>query len=199
MNTREIIESGLLELYCIGATTPEETAMVKDMLKEDILLREEFEVIQETLENYAGVNAKHPPTNLLRNILDSIAQQESDELELPPLLSPASTIDEWKKYLDAHQIFKPDNNERINMLEFVQTSSLVTYIAWAEKGAWVEETHSDELERLFMLQGSCSIDFDGELRYYKEGDFIEIPAGTIHRAEATSDGLMILIGQRLAA
>ena len=39
MNTKELIESGLLELYCVGATSAEENALVEIMLSEDIGVR----------------------------------------------------------------------------------------------------------------------------------------------------------------
>lgn len=199
MTAKDIIESGLLELYAIGGTSAEENAMIDALLPIDEALRKEYEFIQQSLEIYSSANKKQPSPNVLRNIFDSIAQTDADKFNLPPLLSRQTNADAWWSYLIDHKILKPDTGEKLIMIEFIKTNTLVTYVAWAEKGAYVEESHDDQLERLFMLQGSCKIECNGEVRFYKEGDFIEIPAGTLHRAEATGDDVMILLGQRVAA
>lgn len=199
MTAKEIIESGLLELYAIGGTSADENALIESLLPIDEALRKEYEIILHALETYGVSENKQPSSHVLRNIFDSIAQADADKFKLPPLLSPQTNADEWWSYLIDHKIFKPDTGEKLMMIEFVKTNTLVTYIAWAEKGAYVEEIHDDHLERLFMLQGNCKIAWNGETHFYREGDFIEIPAGTLHRAEATGDGVMILLGQRVAA
>ncbi|MFI5172820.1 MAG: cupin domain-containing protein [Chitinophagales bacterium] len=199
MNTKELIESGLLELYCIGATTPEENTLVEIMVSEDANVKQEINAIQNALKKYSENFAMHPPSDLLGKILNNIAAQESEQHELPPLLSENSNTGEWFKYLKENNIVKPHNSLPLNMIEFVTASVLTAYVAWAEKGAFVEESHSTETEKLFMLQGSCKIEIDGITNYYNAGDFIEIAPGSTHRAEATSNELMILIGQRIAA
>ncbi len=197
MNTKELIESGLLELYCVGATSAEENALVEIMLSEDIGVRLEIYAIQKALEFYAGTYAVQPPGNLYKNLLNRIAQEESDQYNLPPLLSINSKTGDWWYYINQHHIEKPSNEELINMIELIQTPTLLTFIARAKKGAIVEEKHSSEIERVLMLQGSCKFDMNGETFYFKEGDFVEIPLKTFHRAEIISDLDMIFVGQRL--
>lgn len=199
MDTKALIESGILELYCIGATTPEQNALIEIMISNDDAVGREIDAIQKSLVDYAGKFAVKPPDGLLNKILNNISSQEANEMELPALLSAASKASDWWKYIRDAGIVKPDNDMPLNMIEFASGATLVTYIAWAEKGAVVEEKHADETERLFMLQGECKIEMNGKTFYYKEGDFIDIPANTLHRAESTGDEMMIAIGQRLAA
>lgn len=197
MTAKEIIESGLLELYAIGETTDEEKEMIEALMSFDKALQYEYDAILKSLDT-SDTNKKLPSQNVLRNIFDSIAQADAEKFNLPPLLSPRTNIDEWRFFLIKHNIEKPLIDKPLLMIEIMRTNTLVTYVAWAKKGAVLEEIHHEQLERLFMLQGSCKIEFKGVTHFYSVGDFIEIPAGTLHRAEATGDGVMILLGQRVA-
>ncbi|MBC8047106.1 MAG: cupin domain-containing protein, partial [Fimbriimonadaceae bacterium] len=162
------------------------------------VIKDEIASIENALNKYVEGTIK-PPTHIKQNILDSIYAEEAKKNGLPFILSPDSKINDWFEYLKCNQIEKPEGNDALYMTEFSKTNNIVTYIAWAKPGAFVEEEHGDELERLFMLQGSCKIDFDGVTHYYKEGDFVEIKKNTLHRAEVTGSETMILIGQRLVA
>jgi Anti-sigma-K factor rskA len=53
----EIISSGLLEMYAIGATTPEESAMVHQAFINWPDVKEDVAAMEETMENYALINA----------------------------------------------------------------------------------------------------------------------------------------------
>ncbi|MBC8047476.1 MAG: hypothetical protein H7Y00_11825, partial [Fimbriimonadaceae bacterium] len=160
MNVQNIIESGLLELYCLGVVSEQEKDLIEQFASEHPVIKDEIASIENSLNKYVEGNIK-PAPHIKQNIFDSIYAEEAKENGLPFILSPDSKINDWFEYLKCNQIEKPEGNDALYMTEFSKTNNIVTYIAWGKPGAFVEEEHCDELERLFMLQGSCKIDFDG--------------------------------------
>jgi len=198
MNSSALIESGLLELYCLGETTPRQDLLIETLLTIDSNAMDELYAIEGALEWYAFYHARKPSVEVLKHIFISLARADSSRFRLPPLLSPQSVTADWWQYLSSHSI-DPAFNGPLGMFEFINEPALSTYLVWAEKGAVVTEKHEHETELLLMLQGSCTITMRGETRHYAAGDFIEIAPGVVHYAEATSDELMILVGQKVAA
>ncbi|ANC91540.1 cupin domain-containing protein [Azospirillum humicireducens] len=55
------------------------------------------------------------------------------------------------------------------------------------------ESHADFDEALFVLDGSMTLDVEGELIAMSAGDFFVIPAGKSHRVLEGSRGLLFLV------
>lgn len=197
MTFQEIIESGLLEMYCMGATTGEQNAFVEAQAAKYPQVKYELERIEAALTGLSQYK-KVPGNQVRKNIFDIIYNAEAKENGLPPVLSEKSSILEWKIYLESHHICKPSGTDLLYITEFSTTKNITSYVVWAQPGACVEEIHNTETERLFMLQGTCTIEFNGTLHNYAAGDFVEIRKNTTHKATATGEEIMILIGQRLA-
>lgn len=199
MTVAELLKSGLLEMYCLGDISERDKILVENFVLHEPLVREEIKAIEKSFEIYSGTHAKKPPAQLKSKIIEAILQQEAYKLGLPPLLSEKTNSDDWFKYLHDYDIHPPNYFKQLYIYELPSTNNLITYVAWARNGAVVEEIHERESEKLVMLKGSCTIRFNRKEYHLKENDFIEIPAGIMHQAEATSGEIMILIGQRIAA
>ena len=76
MNTKEYIESGVLESYVLGITTAEESAEVERMFAEHPEVEIELEAIRGTLENYALQYEKQPPAALKGKILAAVFEEQ---------------------------------------------------------------------------------------------------------------------------
>ena len=150
--------------------------------------------IEETFEAIAATETIIPPVNMRSKVMLSI---EAAELGLPPLLSQLSTVDEWVQYLKENKFGPSDGSNDPMWIDLPSSPSVISYAAWAPKGMALEEEHDEEEERLLMLRGSCNITVNGITTTYYEGDIVFIPARTWHKAEASSDELMVLIGQRI--
>lgn len=199
MTVAELLKSGLLEMYCLGDISERDKILVENFALHEPLVRKEISAIEKSFEIYSETHAKKPPAQLKNKIIEAIMQQEADKLGLPPLLTAETNSDDWFNYLHDNDIHPPNYFKQLYMYELPSTQNLITYVAWARKGAFVEEIHERESEKLLMLKGTCIIRFNKKEYHLKENDFIEIPANTMHHAEATSDEIMILIGQRIAA
>src|SRR4029079_6930948 len=96
-------------------------------------------------------------------------------IPIPPKLSAQTTVEEWMHYLSQNNIDSLPEFDDIFLFDLPGNETQTSYMAWAKKGAIVEEAHEEEDEYLFMLKGRCSVTINGVINYYKEGDLIFIP------------------------
>ncbi len=190
----EFISSGIIELYCLGLTSEEETAKVVQMATQHKAVRDEIEQVNEALCSYAASLERKPAVKLRGQVLKNF----DIDTNLPARLYENSSVEYWNKYLADHQIAAPADFDPLHLADLPSNDKQITYAVWAKTGANVEETHDDEDEWLFILRGTCTMTINGKVSHHKAGDLISIPHNHLHKAEATSDD-MILIGQRLAA
>ncbi len=190
----QFIASGILELYCLGALSNREQEEVQQMIALHPAINEELQKVEETLHAKATSENLIPPGNLRNKILLGI---EAAELGLPPLLSQVSSVNDWLEYLDKNNVGPKPGSQDLLWVDLPSSDNITSYAVWAPKGVAVEEEHADEEERLLMLKGRCKITANGITTFYNEGELVHIPAGTLHKAEAASEGLMVLIGQRV--
>lgn len=199
MELEELLSSGIIEMYCMGLASEDEKRLVELFASKHPEVREEITSITEALQLYARSTGKPPASNLKSRILDAVRQSESTDTRIPPRITLESRAADWIEYLKRNNITAPSAFEYAYILDLPGNNDQVTYVVWAKKGAVVEESHDNEDEYLLMLEGNCSVTQNGITRFYKAGDVIYIPKKVVHRAEALSDELMILIGQRVAA
>jgi anti-sigma-K factor RskA len=68
MNEKEILESGLLELYALGALDPKEEQEVGSWIERSELVRLEYDTIVDALEKYGDAQAKPAPAHVLKQV-----------------------------------------------------------------------------------------------------------------------------------
>jgi len=78
MDKKSFIESGLLEQYVLGITTPDETEEVERHLEAFPELKEEVSGMRQALDQYAKQYAVDPPNNLRGRILRDIDEISGD-------------------------------------------------------------------------------------------------------------------------
>ena len=76
MNKNDIISSGLLELYALGLTSPEETIQVEEWVSLYPDIKDEIEAIEMSLESYARAYSIEPSPLVKDKILSQISQDE---------------------------------------------------------------------------------------------------------------------------
>lgn len=76
MDIKAYIESGILEQFVLGNTSPEETLQVIELSKKYPEIQSEISTIEEGLISFAMSNAVNPSGELKGKILDSIHQSE---------------------------------------------------------------------------------------------------------------------------
>jgi hypothetical protein len=78
LTATEIISSGLLELHAAGLTTPDEAAMVQQMITQFTEVEKEYNAIENSIEQYALASAIEPSATVKQKLFAQInlAQQE---------------------------------------------------------------------------------------------------------------------------
>jgi anti-sigma-K factor RskA len=88
LNKEEFISSGLLELYAMRISSPEETQIVEETLKQFPELKQELEDIEISLEEYAQANAIEPPASAKEKIISRVfAEGANEENKTAPVIS----------------------------------------------------------------------------------------------------------------
>jgi hypothetical protein len=77
LNKEEFILSGLLELYALGISSPEETLIVEQHLEQFPELKEELNDIEMSLEKYAQANAIQPPASVKEKLFKQVFPESS--------------------------------------------------------------------------------------------------------------------------
>ena len=73
------IETGILELYVLGDTTPGEKLQVEEMASKHPAVKAELDEIERSMESYAQLNAVEPADGLRSRILGSILTNLADD------------------------------------------------------------------------------------------------------------------------
>ena len=78
------------------------------------------------------------------------------------------------------------------------TAEVTTAIVWIKDMA-PPETHTNEIEKFLIVEGSCEIIVEKEVYQLVSGDFFAIPLYKSHMVKVTSDIPCKIILQRVAA
>lgn len=198
----EIIESGLLELYVIGDLSASETSLIEGKMIEFPALKKELRAIEESFEQYAFANAIEPdPT--LKGMTLAIANYTSrlengEAIVNPPALHEGSTISEFAEWLDRPNMQEPEAYDSMYGRIIGSNEEKTTLIVWLKDGA-PDETHTDELEKFLVVEGTCDITIGDKVHSLKASDYLAIPLHINHNVRVTSTTRCKVILERAAA
>ncbi len=201
-NSIEYIESGILEMYVLGDTTKEENIEVERMAASDPLIRKELESIRAAIEEYALAHAIEPDPVIKPLLLAKIdytdRMEKGEKTPAPPMLNKDSKAEDFTFWLERPDMVMPAEADQVFVKIIGYTPEAVTAIVWLKDMA-PAETHTNELERFFILEGTCNITVEDEVHSLNPGDFFAIPLHKNHMVKVTSEIPCKVILQRLAA
>src|SRR4051812_43803030 len=106
-NLKSFIESGILELYAMGSSSPKENDLEEEMAATFNEVREEIDLITEALECYALAHPVAPGPIVKPFLLATIdfteRMKNGEQPSFPPELGEGSTVEEFSEWLN-----KPD-------------------------------------------------------------------------------------------
>ena len=202
-NINTFIDSGLLELYVLGQTSPAETKQVEEMAAMHAQVRDEIKAISMALETYARTHAMEPEDATLKTFLMATINymermKNGEQPSHPPMLTMASRpadYEEWLKREDL-QLTVPLEDAYARIIGY--TPEVTTAIVWLKYGA-PPETHSTEQEKFLIVEGTCEITIGNDVHYMAPGDVLIIPLHISHHVRVTSEQPCKIILQRAAA
>ncbi len=202
LNNKEFIESGILEQYVMGITTPKQTEEVLQRAAADATIRTEIESISKALEHYAMLNAIKPKADIKTFLLATLEYTErltnGEVATFPPALNNASTIADFEPWLSRPDMTLPDDADNLYAKIIGATRGSITAIVWI-KDCTPQEVHDKEHERFLVVEGTCNIIVADEVHELVAGDYFDIPLHKIHMIKVTSSIPCKAILQRIAA
>ncbi len=201
MTVEEYINSGIIEMYVMGALAPEEAHEVISFASKHPEVLIEIEDIRITLEAYAFSNCKSPGTivkPLLLATLDYLDRLENGEVPVPvPLLSKSTTPQHFSEWIQRADMQLPEDFNDIYIKLIAYTSTVSTAIVWLNNQL-PKETHHFETEHFLILEGTCTITVNDHEYHLYPGDQFTVPLHASHMVQITSAIPCKLILQRKA-
>ena len=201
-NLKSFIESGILESYVMGSSSPKENDLVEEMAAAFTEVREEIDSINEALESYAFANAVAPGPVVKPFVLATIdftqRMKKGEQPSFPPELCEGSNVEEFADWLNRPDMILPATFTDFYARIIGYTPVLITAIAWIKDRA-PKEVHENEYEKFLVVEGTCNIDVDGETNFLGPGDYFAIPLYKTHQVIVTSSIPCKVILQRAAA
>lgn len=196
------LESGILEMYVMGQTTPDESRHVAEMILQYDDVKTAFDILSLALEQYTLQHAIPPDPTIkpfLMATIDYMARMEQgEEPSSPPVLNERSKIEDFGPWINREdfEISPPFKDIQAKIISY--TPQMATAVVWLEHGA-PPEIHTHELETFLIVEGTCNIIVDGRDHHLIPGDVFHIPLHLSHTVLVTSAITCKIILQRVAA
>lgn len=201
-DVRKFIESGILEMYVLGQTTAEETSEVEQMASMYDEVHHEIQEISAALEQYAKANAVEPDPMIhpfLMAVIDYTERLKKGEAPaFPPPLHEGSKISDYAEWLKRTDLSPSEPLVDVHASIIGYTPEVTTAIVWLKDGA-PPETHTKELEKFLIVEGTCDITIDNKVHSLQPGNVLIIPLHMTHWVKVTSPHPCKIILQRAAA
>lgn len=198
----DLLTSGILEMYVMGHTSPEENRYVEDMAARYEAVRAELDLIASTLESYAQLHAVEPDPTVKPFLMATIDYmdrlEKGEQPAYPPTLEAHSKIEDFALWLNSTDFSLTEPLRDIHAKIIAYTPQVTTAIVWLERGA-PPEIHTDELEKFLIVEGTCNIVVGEQDNHLRPGDVFSIPLHLSHTVIVTSSQPCKIVLQRIAA
>ncbi|HET6226441.1 MAG TPA: cupin domain-containing protein [Bacteroidia bacterium] len=202
MNIENYINSGIIEMYVMGALSDQEVLELKQLSTTHPEILNEIERVSTTLEGYAVASKKTPSPSvkpMLMATLDYLQRLENGEAPVvAPLLTKNTKAEDFAKWLERKDMQAPASYEESYAKIISHSPKCSTAIVWLKTGA-PKEMHDDQYESFFILEGTCDIVVNNELFPLYPGDQFTVPLHASHYVKVTSAVPCKLILERRAA
>lgn len=186
----EFIESGILELYVLGDTTPEEDAEVEEMSLLYPRVKTEIAEIRAAMDNYAIATGSMEPDPIIRPFLMATIDYmdrlgKGEPFTFVPPMTESATLEEYAGWTDREDMVAPIDYDGIYAKILSYTEELISAVVWLKEMA-PQEVHDHEYERFLILEGTCVITVAEDQYPLGRGDFLQIPLHKNHYVTVTS-------------
>lgn len=196
MDVQAYITSGVLEDYCLGLLSDDESEKVEEIASKYPEVHKEILAFQNSLEQYAESISKYPPARLRHNLLNKL-NDLSKEYKLTlnnlPLLSENSDHKSWLA------LIKPMIPEKLEEDIFTRLlrkdEQALQSIMWI-KNEYPDEVHDNLKECFMVLEGECECHIGSTIIKLGPGGFLDIPLHEHHDVKVVK-GPVLAIVQRV--
>lgn len=201
-NDKLNIDSGLLELFVLGLTNEEETALVVAAISNNANIANEIESITNSLLHIDSLAIPEPNPTVKTITLATIDFSErlkgGETPGNPPILNSNSKIIDYIEWLNRPDFQAPQAFDDAFAKIINYTPQCLSLLVWLKTYA-PHEVHDNEYERFLIVEGSCEITFNNKVHSLNPGDYLQIPLHTEHVLKVTSAIPCKVVLQRVAA
>lgn len=197
-NIKEYIKSGIIEKYCLRATSEAENKNLEMYCLEYPSIQKELIETQLLLENYLSQFESKAPLHGRQRILETIESEkfatatfdkETGLLNTFLNISKNSNVQHWKK-LTEHLSPSADLNIQSQLL--YKDSKKILAVVWINEFL-PDEIHTNKIEEFFILEGACICQLGKEEIKMEKGSYLKIPLDVVHNIRVTSKETLKLI------
>jgi mannose-6-phosphate isomerase-like protein (cupin superfamily) len=196
MNTKDYIESGIIQDYCLGVLSDEEKKDVEQQARLYHEIRQEIDLCQDALEKDSLVFSKPVAPGLKSKILavlDNLVTEEKAEQDNLPLLNRFSNYKNWLHMV--RPMLPGELTKGIFSKVLREDDAVFQALLWV-KDYYPDEVHDDLNESFMILEGECECHIENEIIKLGTGDFFDVPLHKHHDVKVTR-GPVLAIVQRL--
>lgn len=154
MDIKDIISSGLLELYVLGITSEEETAQVNDLAARYPEVLAEVRSIETALQSYARLHAVKPAGHIKNSLLNKIPATSAHQRNVN---TPVVSISPFWKYAAAASILLLVGSIVMNVNYYRKIETAQTEKQRIEQQLLTQERVNDEMKNnLNIIQSKYS-------------------------------------------
>ncbi|MDX5321417.1 MAG: anti-sigma factor [Bacteroidota bacterium] len=82
MSSKDLIQSGILELYALGLCSEEESLRVEEALRSDESVRKEYDEVCDALDHIAVEQSVEPPASLKEKLMAQLEEQQETPMKV---------------------------------------------------------------------------------------------------------------------
>ena len=197
MDAAEFIQTGLIDTYCLGFTSPEENAMIEKMAATYPEVKEEIERVRNSFKNFIHKRQMQPSPSVKTAVMNGVyARKAIQYKEWVPLMHEPIDFSNYVASANANHLKKPvEDFENVFVKELPSNGEIINYALWVKKEL-KEELHEDCNKYIAILSGSCDVYMNNEKLAYQKGQIISIAAGVLHSFIITSAQPMFALVQK---
>lgn len=193
MDSKTYIASGIIEDYCLGTLSDEESRTVEQYAQLHSDVQHEINAFMQTLEQYALDNAIDPGEQLktkIAQLIDNLATELEATSQNLPLLNKYSDLGTWLRIVEPLLPAALEGNMFVKELR--NEHGVSQTIIWS-KIDYPDEVHEEVEECFIILKGKCRCYIEGEIIEVDAGGFLEIPMFKHHDVKVIESPVLAVI------
>lgn len=185
MDIQAYIESGILDEYCLGVLSQQQSEEVERLAALFPEIQQEIELAEAALLAYVATPPRPALKEQIMGTLYNLKLEEEIHLYNPPLINRYSDISKWNQVLIGIEPNFEYDGLKVHFLR--ETEELQLCVAWLQSDMVEEAHHRDEFQESFLiLEGTCECDLGGKIVSLQPGGYLDIPFDTPHVIKVTS-------------
>jgi len=197
MDLKDYISSGIIEDYCLGILTEQESSDVLQHAKEHPEIKQAIDEFMQSLEEYSIDASITPPSDTKQKVLqllNNLQLEEEENIHHLPLINQYSDHQNWLHI--AEQVLPETLKEKMFVRELRNDDKVWQTIIWTAID-YPDEVHEDVQESFIILRGKCRCYIEDKAVELGPGGFLEIPMYSHHNVEVLGTDPVLAVVQRI--